>query len=128
MSNILHQIIIEQNQTFLVDFVPFEKTKQEQYVSPGVMISYILLLLLAESLGNFLLFCMILYEKYGMDPQKRTVTNQLLSRMIFVQILYNIFILPLLTAIEIIGPFSKYNTVESHFCHLQILHSFCIVL
>ena len=107
MSNILHQIIIEQNQTFLVDFVPFEKTKQEQYVSPGVMISHILLLLLAESWGNFLLFCMILYEKYGMDPQKRTVTNQLLSRMIFVQILFNIFILPFLTAIEIIGPFSK---------------------
>ena len=100
-------MIIEENQTFLVDFIPFEKTKQEQNVSPGVIILYLLLLLLAESLGNFLLFCMILYEKYGMDPQKRTVTNQLLSRMIFAQILYNIFILPFLTAIEIIGPFSK---------------------
>ena len=107
MSNILHQIIIEQNQTFLVEFIPFEKTKEEKNVSPGVIVLYILLLLLAESLGNFLLFCMILYEKYGMDPQKRTVTNQLLSRMIFVQILYNIFILPFLTAIEIFGPFSK---------------------
>ena len=100
-------MIIEENQTFLVDFIPFEKTKQEQNVSPVVIILYIFLLLLAESLGNFLLFCMILYEKYGMDPQKRTVTNQLLSRMIFAQILYNTFILPFLTAIEIIGPFSK---------------------
>ena len=36
-----------------------------------------------EIIGNFLLFCMIIYEKYGMDSQKRTVTNQLLSSILF---------------------------------------------
>ena len=107
MFNNSYQIEFEQNQTFLVEFKLLEENIQEQIVSPDVITLYAFLLLLVESLGNFLLFCIVWYEKYGMDPQKRTVTNQLLSRMIFVQILYNIFILPFLTAIEIIGPFSK---------------------
>ena len=57
----------------------------------GLLILLVILLLILETLGNFLLICMIHYEKYGMDSKKRTITNMLLSRMIFVQILYNIF-------------------------------------
>ena len=121
MSNVLNQIDIEQNQsfgsTFVVDFIPLDGTTHQQIASPGVIIVYVFLLLLVESLGNFLLFCIILYEKYGMDPQKRTVTNQLLSRMIVVLILCNIFILPFFTIVEIFGPNSKL-TMGSSFCNL----------
>ena len=95
-----------------MDFVPFDKKIHPQIASPGVIALYVFLLILVESLGNFLLFCMILYEKYGMDPQKRTVTNQLLSRMIFSQILCNIFILPIFTIVEIFGPISKFTIVN----------------
>ena len=42
---------------------------------------YIMMFLILESVGNFLLFCMISYEKYVMDSQKRTVTNRLLSNI-----------------------------------------------
>ena len=109
MFNNFHEIYIDQNQTFIVEFIPFKKKISKEIASPGVITLYVLLLLMSESLGNFLLYCIIWYEKYGMDSQKRTVTNQLLSRLTFVQILFNIFILPLLTIIEIFGPISKYN-------------------
>ena len=68
----------------------------------------VFLLIILETLGNFLLLCMILYEKYGMDSKKRTVMNMLLSRIIFVQILCNIFIIPLPTIGQIFGNFSEY--------------------
>ena len=76
----------------------------------GLVLLLVILLLILETLGNFLLICMIHYEKYGMDSKKRTITNMLLSRMIFVQILCNIFIMPVLTIseIRIFGVYCKY--------------------
>ena len=114
MSNFLKEIDIEQNQsfgfTFVVDFIPLDRKTHQQIASPVVIVINILLLILVESLGNFLLFCMIFYEKFGMDPQKRTVTNQLFSRMIVVQILFNILILPFTTiAGQIFGFVSKFT-------------------
>ena len=52
-------------------------------------------LLILETLGNCLLFCMLWYEKFGMDSKKRTITNQLLSRMIMACIFFNLFFLPI---------------------------------
>ena len=69
---------------------------------------YATFFLIIETLGNFLLYCMIIYEKYGMDPQKRTVTNMLLSNMIRFQILFNIIIMPIFTFHCIFGPQSKF--------------------
>ena len=74
----------------------------------GMLILLVILLIILETLGNFLLLCMIIYEKYGMDSKKRTITNMLLSRMIFVQILCNIFIMPLPTIGQIFGVYSEY--------------------
>ena len=64
---------------------------------------YATFILIIETLGNFLLYCMIFYEKYGMDPQKRTVTNMLLSNMIRFQILFNIIFMPIITFHRIFG-------------------------
>lgn len=79
----------------------------------GLIIFYIALLLMLETLGNFLLFSMIVYEKYGMDPQKRTLTNQLLSKMVVIQILCNIFIMPLYAAYHIFDLESKFLKVRT---------------
>ena len=74
----------------------------------GLLILLVILLIILETLGNFLLLFMIFYEKYGMDSKKRTITNMLLSRMIFVQILCNILIMPLPTIGQIFGVYSEY--------------------
>ena len=92
----------------VVNLIP--PKKNEGPLPHSLVILYIILLIILETLGNFLLFCIICYEKNGMDSKKRTVTNMLLSRMIFVQILCNIFIMPVLTIseIRIFGVYCKY--------------------
>ena len=47
-----------------------------------------------QALANFLLFCMIYFERNGMDVQKRTVTNQLLSSVCGSLMIFNILFLP----------------------------------
>ena len=42
--------------------------------------------------GNAALRILILYEKEGMDPQKRTINNQLLSKMCLILIWRNVFL------------------------------------
>ena len=52
-------------------------------LQPETIAFYIVFLVMLETVGNFLLYCIIVYEKYGMDTQKRTLTNQLLRCEIF---------------------------------------------
>ena len=52
-------------------------------------------LLILETLGSCLLFCMLWYVVFGMVAKKRTVTHQLLSRMIMARIFFNIFFMPI---------------------------------
>ena len=88
--------------------IPHEK-KEGKLPYSGLVLSFlVILLIILETLGNFLLLCMIWYEKYGMDSKKRTVTNMLLSRIIFAQILCNIFIMPLPAIGLTFGAFSEY--------------------
>ena len=91
----------------------------------GLVISFLVfLLIILETLGNFLLVCMIWYEKYGMDSKKRTVTNMLLSRIIFVQILCNIFIMPLPAIGQIFGVFSEYILQRLLLGNFLIIHQY----
>ena len=89
------------NKLMILEFAPFTK-KIERNIgligvfddgSLGIKLFLGILLLLMETLGNYLLFCMVWYEKFGMDSKKRTITNQLLSRMILALIIFNIFIM-----------------------------------
>ena len=64
--------------------------------SSEMMTFYVFLFLIVEILGNYLLLSMITYEKYGMDSQKRTVTNQLLSSICFSFIIHNFVAMPIL--------------------------------
>ena len=114
MTEILHQTEFENrrqnesnnlldNQLMILEFAPFAK-KIERNIglisvfddgSLGIKLFLGILLLLMETVGNYLLFCIVWYEKFGMDSKKRTVTNQLLSRMICALIFFNIFFMPL---------------------------------
>ena len=51
-------------------------------------------LLAIEILGNGCLFATFVFERFGMDPQKRTVINQLLSQCCWMVMFYNITTFP----------------------------------
>ena len=69
-----------------------------------MMALYVFLFLIVEIPGNLLLLSMIYYEKYGMDSQKRTVTNKLLTSICVIFILQNIIVMPILMFHRIYRP------------------------
>ena len=70
------------------------------HTTPAHMMAlYVFLFLIVEIPGNLLLLFVICYEKYGMDPQKRTVTNKLLTSK-----LQNIIVMPILMFHRIYHP------------------------
>ena len=82
-----------------------------------VKILFAIMFMIFETIGNFLLYCMISYEKYGMDSQKRTVTNQLLSSVCVSRILHNFIVIPITTIQHINGDvFSKNIEINSYCC------------
>ena len=95
------------NQSMMLEFALFDKKIEKKLMSTSLTVSFGVLLLILETLGNYLLFCMVWYEKFGMDSKKRTITNQLLSRMILALICFNIFFMPLHFSALLI-PFSEY--------------------
>ena len=84
------------NQSMILEFALFDtKIKKHLPIGLGLKVFLAILLLIMETLGNYLLFCMVWYETFGMDSKKRTITNQLLSRMILALIFFNIVFMPL---------------------------------
>ena len=87
------------NKTFhLMENVSFDEHSINVSIpapSAEIMMFYVFLFLIVEILGNFLLLSMIFYEKYGMDSQKRTVTNQLLSSICVSFIVHNVIAMPI---------------------------------
>ena len=100
---------VPDNQIITVEFALFDAKieKKSRLTDLGLKLLFGILLLMMETLGNYLLFCMLWYEKFGMDSKKRTVTNQLLSRMIFALILFNIIFMPLFFG-ALLFRYSKY--------------------
>jgi hypothetical protein len=60
-----------------------------------------------EILGNGLLFGIMIYEKLGMDPAKRTAINQLIYHLCSVLILLNVLTMPFMMARYLVGPLGK---------------------
>ena len=119
MSDIFHQTgfsvrqndsnYLLNNKSMILEFALVDRKIGEILIKTdlGLKVFFGMLLLIMETLGNYLLFCMVWYEKFGMDSKKRTVTNQLLSRMIFALISFNIFFMPLFFGALLI-PYSEY--------------------
>ena len=133
MSDIFHQTgyknvrqndsnYLLNNQSMILEFTLFDRKIGEIFIKTdlGLKVFFGMLLLIMETLGNYLLFCMVWYEKFGMDSKKRTVTNQLLSTLIFALMVFNIFFMPLFFGALLI-PYSEYFqgfyvTVYKMFC------------
>ena len=98
------------NQTMTLEFALLDGKIEKKSISTslGIKVFFSVLLLILETLGNYLLFCMVWYEKFGMDSKKRTITNQLLSRMILAIIFFEIFFMPLGYYGVFLFPFSEY--------------------
>ena len=62
---------------------------------------------LIEIVGNGLLILVIVYERFTMDPQKRTVINQLVSIACFIFVIQNIIGVPIMTYIIIVKDAGK---------------------
>ena len=99
--------VILNNQTITLEFALFDRKIEKKSTSLGLKVFFGILLLILETLGNYLLFCMVWYEKNGMDSKKRTITNQLLSRMVLALILFNVSFMPLYF-VGILIPLSEY--------------------
>ena len=65
---------------------------------------WIICLLFLEIFGNFSLLATFIYERFGMDPKKRTVVNQLLSQICFYIIFINLIDVPLIFLKRFNGP------------------------
>ena len=63
--------------------------------------------LATEIIGNGLLILIIVYERFTMDPQKRTVINQLVSIACFIFVIQNIIGVPIMTYIIIVKDAGK---------------------
>ena len=98
------------DQTMTLEFALLDEKIEKKSISTslGLKVFFSVLLLILETLGNYLLFCMVWYEKFGMDSKKRTITNQLLSRMILAIIFFEIFFMPLGYYGVFLFPFSEY--------------------
>ena len=106
-----------ENSQMMENFTIYENDISEFNPSPLTLGLIALIFVLSQTLGNFLLFCTILYEKFGMDSQKRTVTNQLLSSICGNQIAYNCIFTTLHT-ISLFGPQSK-TISRFHFTNIH---------
>lgn len=70
------------------------QAEDNMFFHPCLIIFQIFLSVALETCGNFLLFSIIIYEKYGMDSKKRTATNQLMSSICGVLIFSNVCVMP----------------------------------
>ena len=101
------------NQSIILDFALFDKKIEQKIMfmfeqtGPGLKVFVGISLLIMETFGNYLLFCMVWYEKFGMDSKKRTITNQLLSRWILALIFFNILFMPLFFG-AFLTPYGEY--------------------
>ena len=122
---------VPDHQLIILEFALFDtKIEKKSILSDlGLKLFFGILLLTMETLGNYLLFCMLWYEKFGMDSKKRTVTNQLLSRMIFALIFFNIIFMPLFFR-ELLIPYSKYFILKDflNFCFATSFSLRCIAV
>ena len=108
------------NQTMTLEFALLDREIEKKSTSLGLKVFFGVLLLILETLGNYLLFCMVWYEKNGMDSKKRTITNQLLTNMVLAIILYNIFFMPLYF-VGILIPLSEYFKELYDYLYLVLL-------
>ena len=89
-------ILMHLNEVILSEKFHYEKCliQEHQDIHWTEWIWGLFWLLAIEILGNGCLFATFVFERFGMDPQKRTVINQLLSQCCWMVMFYNITTFP----------------------------------
>ena len=72
---------------------------ETECIEPYEAMICIIIATVVEIFGNGLLILVLVYEKFTMDPQKRTIINQLVSHACLWLLLHNIIGIPILTCI-----------------------------
>ena len=75
----------------------------------------IIIAIVIEIIGNGLLILVIVYERFTMDPQKRTVINQLVSIACLIFIIHNIIGVPIMTYILLVNDGGKHSFFRVYF-------------
>ncbi len=83
------------------------------YDNVWMIVGFSLSLGVIEVVGNFLLASVVHYEKYGIDPKKRSILNRLLSQICCVLIFGNLFCLSMFVYRHLFGPLCKKNGSET---------------
>ena len=90
-----------------MNFSSFEECKvaslDSEVYHPALILLQIVCYVILETVGNCALGAVIIFEKYGMDSQKRTVTNQLLSSILVALIVFNVLFISTVLFLKIFG-------------------------
>ena len=103
-------------QWIVVTFKLLNTTIQEYLAewnkSQGLSLAFIwyniVLTSLSATVGNGLLYCVHIYEKYGVDTQRRTTTNMIISQICAAFALNNFKTLPIVIIFCVYGSLGKY--------------------
>ena len=76
---------------------------------------------IVEIFGNGNLLIMMIYERFAMDPQKRTVNNQLVFNLCLSNLIQNLISCPLFTYRLLVSPLGKQRLKA-------ITYLFCITI
>ena len=103
-------------QWIVVTFKLLNTTIQEYLAewnkSQGLSLAFIwyniVLTSLSATVGNGLLYCVHIYEKYGVDSQRRTTTNMIISQICAAFALNNFKVLPIVIIFCVYGSLGKY--------------------
>ncbi len=80
--------------------------------NPFYVLVPVMVYLVIQTLGNGLLYAIIFYEKYGNDPQKRTLVNILISQLCTCWIYHNLTSFHFYLYATIWGPLGKTELVD----------------
>ena len=107
----LSKELISQSNQYRVLFEAFdyEQFLTKEHIGKNLIewIWGIFWLLCLEIIGNGCLFATFAYERFGMDPQKRTVINQLLSQCCWTIMIFNITSFPVIIFRRLLGPLNS---------------------
>ena len=80
---------------------------------PELFVLTVVMFVLLQTLGNFLLAAMIAFEKYGMDPQKRTAINQIVSFCCYTLLFGNVATAPFAVWRYTIGKLGNFDIITT---------------
>ena len=101
-------VMLQFNQCqFLFELFHYETLLEQVHMNWMEWIWGIFWLLCIEIIGNGCLFTTFAYERFGMDSQKRTVINQLLSQCCWTIIIFNITSFPIVIFRRLLGPLNS---------------------